>query len=104
FIFRKIFTSLKRQSDGQFMKQYAEYEAKQNVNFVFYDYKKAKEIVQNKLGVLIPEVISGFEDDELKNLLAPALLSAKQAYQNYLNGRAVAHIAHAFEAWDSCNP
>lgn len=99
--YKKLFTSLKRQSDGQFLKQYAEYEAKENVEFVFYDYKHAKEIILNRYGLLIPEVISGIEDEELKVLLAPALLSAKQAYEYYLQDLPVAHIAHAFEAWNN---
>ncbi|GEM_PF-6707723 len=97
--YKRLFTSLKRQSDGQFLKQYAEYERSQNVEFAFYDYKLAKKIIQNKLGIVIPEVITGFEDDELKTLLAPAMLSARQAYENHLRGSSVAHIAHAFEAW-----
>ena len=96
---RKLFTSFKRQSDPQFFKQYAEYELRHNVDFAFYDYKLGKEIIQSKLGLLIPEVIAGFEDDELKVLLAPALLSARQAYENHLKGLPVAHIAYAFEAW-----
>jgi hypothetical protein len=101
--YRKMFTSLKRQSDGQFLKQYAEYEAKENVEFAFYDYKQAREIILNKYGLLIPEVITGIEDEELKALLSPALLSAKQAYEHHLQGLSVAHIAHAFEAWDNNN-
>ena len=101
--FRKLFTTFKRQSDPQFLKQYSEYEAKQGMKFIFYDYKLAQEIIIEKLNIVTPEVITGLEDDELKALLVPALLSATQAFEYYLKGMTVGHIAHAFEAWNPDN-
>ncbi|MBI5798593.1 MAG: hypothetical protein HZB10_01535 [Candidatus Yonathbacteria bacterium] len=98
--YRKLFTSIKRQSDPQFLKQYAEVEVKEDVVFAFYDYKKAAEIIQGALNIAIPELIPHMDDEELKALLVPALLSAKEAYEQSRNGRAIAHIAHAFEAWN----
>lgn len=97
--YKKLFTSFKRQSDGQFLKQYAEYETKTGVNFAFYDYAKTREIFQDKLGITIPEVIAELDEAELITLLIPAQLSANEAYQSHLKRKAVGHIAHAFEAW-----
>ncbi len=98
--YRKLFTSIKRQSDPQFLKQYAEVEVREDIVFAFYDYKKAAEIIRDALNIAIPEVITHMDDEELKALLAPALLSAKEAYEQSLNGQSVAHIAHAFEAYN----
>jgi len=95
----KMYTSFMRQSDCQFLKQYAEYEAKKKVNFAFYDCQRADDIICDKLAVAIPEIITGLDDDNLKELLKPALLTAQQAYQFYLKGKPVGHIAYAFEAW-----
>src|SRR3989344_4133588 len=98
--YRKIFTSFKRQRDGQFFQQYAEYETKEGVDFAFYDYKEAVEILRQKLGIIAPEIIVDIEDADLKILLAPTLISANKAYENYQKGMSVGHIAHAFEAWN----
>jgi len=88
-----------RQSDAQFLKHYAEYEAQKKITFAFYDYSLADDIICDKLAVAIPEIITGLDDDNLKELLKPALLTAQQAYQFYLKGKPVGHIAYAFEAW-----
>ncbi|MDR3642443.1 MAG: hypothetical protein P4L74_02330 [Candidatus Doudnabacteria bacterium] len=101
--YKRISTSFKRQSDSQFLRQYADYEAKAGVSFSFYDYQQAAQIIKSRLGVLVPDVINGLNDAELKELLVPALLTAAQAYKLSLTDQAVGHIAHAFEAWNPDN-
>lgn len=99
-VYRKLSCTFKRQSDAQFLKQYAEYEQTAGVSFAFYDYAKASDILRDTLGVTVPELLPVKDDIQLKELLAPALLSAQEAYQASQSGKVIGHIAYAFEAWN----
>lgn len=99
-----LFRSFKYQSEPMFLKQYAEVEKNENVSFAFYEYNKASELLRRELGIEVPEIIPGnanqtLPEEELKKILEPALVNANGAYQRYLQGRTVGHLAYAFEAF-----
>ncbi|MEK7138010.1 MAG: hypothetical protein AAB787_00735 [Patescibacteria group bacterium] len=89
---------IKKQTDPQFLKEYATYEKEILVNdtFDFFDYYKTKKIMKSK-GFDIPGIITGHSDISLKNLLKEAKISAQQAYQISSEGKEVAHIGYALE-------
>lgn len=93
-----LFTGFKKQSDPQFLQQYADYEARERVQFIFYDYSKADKILQAK-GITAPDIIKGYTDAQLKVFLKPAQINADQAYGLYKQGKDVGHLAFAFEAY-----
>jgi len=95
---RKIITGFKRQSDPQFLEQYAALEAKEGITFDFYDYGKAARIIKKETGFDAPGEIKGYDDQQLKKILAPARLNAKQAFEYYNRGKDVGHIAYGFVA------
>lgn len=95
----KLFlAAFKKQSDPEFLEEYAAYETKEGIQFVFYDYGKAAKLLKAK-GFEVPEVIRGYNDARLKDLLKPAEINAKQAYQLAQQGRDVGHLAYAFVAY-----
>ncbi len=98
FKYEKSLVAFIRQSDPEFLKEYSDFEQNdENTEFIFYNYKKAKELLSKK-GIAIPEVINTLSEEDLKGLLKEAQIGAKQAYQLYKEGKDVGHLAYAFEA------
>lgn len=96
--YRELSCAFKRQSDPEFLFEYASHELKEEVTFLFYDYEKAVDILR-KQGIDVPDIIKGFDGARLKALLADAAINANQAYALAMGRKNVGHIAFAFEAW-----
>lgn len=95
---REVYCAFKLQSDPQFVEHYAGYEGTHNVNFTFYDYTKASNLLEQKWGIRAPDIVAPHSGTELAELLTPARLNAKQAFSLLQKGQAVGHIAFAYEA------
>jgi methylase of polypeptide subunit release factors len=89
---------IKRQTDPQYLKEYAKYEMEHlsGDTFDFYDFKRAQMILR-PLGFNVPGIITGYNDSQIKELLKEAKISAVEAYQASLGGKDVAHIGYALE-------
>ncbi len=96
--FKELFCAFKRQSDPEFLKDYSEYEKREDVEFCFYDYEKAAAILKSQLSVEVPDIIKGKTGEELKTMLKAAQINAVQAYDLAMQNKFVGHLAHAFEA------
>ena len=102
---RLLLTGFKKQSDPKFLKEYADYESKErpsdeNFGFVFYDYGKAVEMLKC-VGIQAPDIVTGYRDKQLKEILKPAQITAKQAYELNQHGKDIGHLAYAFAACNS---
>ena len=93
-----LYIAFMKQSDPEFMEQYASFEKLENITFSFYDYEKASAILEEKLGIYTPDVIDGHSEKEIRRILESSEINAQQAYQLYLNNKDVGHLAYAFEA------
>ncbi len=96
--FRERYCAFKRQSDPQFLREYAAYETRERVHFSFYNYALAANIIQQQLRVIVPDIVP-VRGDELKSLIASAQISASEAHSYALRGESVGHLAFAFEAF-----
>lgn len=96
--YKQLYCAFKRQSDPKFLKQYARYEEEEKIDFIFYDYSKASKILKDELNIRVPGLIRKLKESELKKMLKPAQINARQAYKLALQGKYVGHIAFAFEA------
>lgn len=96
--YKHLYTAFMKQSDAEFTEQYANLENDENVEFVFYDYDKAKKILQDEFNVIAPDVIPGVSESSFKEALESAQINANQAFNLFKQGRDVGHLAFAFEA------
>ena len=92
---RKLFTSFMKQSDPEFLEQYAKIENSKKANFMFYEYQAAVDLIKNRWGVEVPDILDKSEDD-IRALLKPTLVNAQQAFELYKQGKDVGHLAYAF--------
>lgn len=86
-----------RQSDPQYLKQYADQE--QNLHpekFIFFDEERAVDILHRN-GMKYPDIVS-YPEERLREMLRTAQVDAWQAYKLFQDGKHVAHIAYAFTA------
>lgn len=86
---------VKKQQDPVYLGHYADYE-KRHLNgdtFDFYNYEQARRLL-NQAGYQMPGLIK-LPDAEIKRILAPARISANEAYKIALTGQPVAHVGHA---------
>lgn len=95
---RQLYCSFMNQSDPEFLKQYAEYEKNNNLNFTFYDYEKASQIILKEFVIQVPDIIDSSNDNELKALLSDAEINAGKAWSQSKKGFKAGHIAYAFLA------
>ncbi len=86
---------VKKQQDPIYLKEYADYESDylNGDTFYFYDFEKAQSLM-TRAGIKMPGIITQ-SDQEIKEILFPAKISALEAYQQSLRGLSVAHIGHA---------
>src|SRR3989338_1652789 len=84
---------IKRQSDPQFLSEYAEHESRIGEPFTFYDDSR----VQHPSLVEIPSQLASQRDIELRKQIAPARISAARAYEMAIRGEPVCHIAYSFQ-------
>lgn len=96
---KELYCAFKLQSDPQFLKQYAEYEKTENVQFDFYDYPKAAKILRERLKTKVPDIVQNCSGEELKKLIISTHLNAKEAYQMAKKGRKIGHLAFAFKVY-----
>jgi hypothetical protein len=94
---RERYCAFKKQSDAQFIREYAMYEQTHGVSFCFYDYRRASEIIRNQLHVSVPDIVP-LRGDQLKPLIDTARLTARDALALASEGQSVGHIAFSFEA------
>ncbi len=93
--YRRLFTSFMKQSDPEFLQQYAKIEKGNGVTFAFYDYGRATDLLSNTWNVEAPDIVDKSEE-EIRSLLSNTKISAEQAYELYKNGEDVGHLAYAF--------
>ncbi len=96
--YKELYCAFKRQSDSEFLKEYADYETKHKAEFLFFDYAKAAAILKKQLKVEAPDVIQGYNGHQLKEMLAGVSLNANEAYNLAKQQQPIGHIAFAFEA------
>lgn len=96
--YKHLYTAFMKQSDAEFTEQYANLENTEGVEFVFYDYDHAKEILENEFNVAVPEIIPDASESRVKEALKSAQINAKQAFDLYKQGKDIGHLAFAFEA------
>ena len=96
--FKQGVCAFKKQSDPQFIKEYADLEKKVGVTFDFYEYSGAETVIRDVFNVVVPDVIPA-EGENLKQCIKGNHLSATQAYEVAKKGGTVGHIAYAWEAW-----
>ena len=92
---KKLFIAFMKQSDPEFVEQYAKIEKQKGANFMFYDYDKALKIIENIWGIKVPDIINK-EENEIRDLLQPALVNANQAFELHKQGKDIGHLAYAF--------
>lgn len=97
--YKHLLTGFKKQSDPVFLRQYAKFEKKEKIKFVFYDYGKASEILIS-LGFDVPNIIVDYDERQLKEILKSTQINANQAYALAKKGRDVGHLAFAFVAYN----
>jgi hypothetical protein len=85
-------SALMRQSDPEFIEDYAKWEYEHGIKFNFYSDRILT------MGVPCPGILPEMPDNRLRLLLHPAQISAQEAHQCSLKGEDVAHIAYAFKA------
>lgn len=89
------YSIVKKQQDPLYLQHYAQYEATflHGDTFDFYHYQKAHSLMEAQQ--LPMPGISTKTDAELKEILRPARISAREAYAQAQQGKPVAHIGHA---------
>lgn len=86
-----------RQSDPDYVEQYANYEATiSEGNFLFYDEGVAGQILQGQ-GHGYPAIVD-VPADMLRDMLEPAALTAAEAWDRILAGWHVGHLSYGFRA------
>lgn len=89
--------AIMRQSDEQYLAQYADYEQRLGGDtFAFYDEAEASRILA-AAGCDYPSTLT-FSPEVARTVLEPALLSASQAWERVRQGHHVAHLAYGFLA------
>lgn len=89
--------AIMRQSDEQYLAQYAEYEQRlAGDTFAFYDEAEASRILGAE-GYEYPSTLA-LTPEAARALLQPALVSAGQAWERVQQGHHVAHLAYGFQA------
>jgi hypothetical protein len=94
---KELFHGLKRQSDPEYLREYAEHERAIGEPFVFYNEQLAKTLLA-KRGLSYPRVYEKDSDAMIRSQIEPAQINAQQAYDLHRKGKHVAHITYAFEA------
>lgn len=96
--YRERFCAFKKQSDPEFLKEYAEYEVRKDVAFTFYDFNGASDMIRLHYGIDMPDTLP-VSGDALRSLIEPTRLTAVEAYKHAQHGEVVGHIALAFETF-----
>lgn len=96
--FRERLCAFKKQSDPEFLREYADYERRMGTDFFFYDFLHASKIIEEALHCSMPDCVP-LSGDKLTTLLTKARLNAREAYAHVRTGADVGHIAFAFEAF-----
>ncbi|WP_026381627.1 hypothetical protein [Afifella pfennigii] len=95
--FERGTVAVMRQSDEEYVEQYALYEAQfTHEAFLFYDEAAAAGILR-ECGYAYPSIVD-VSAEEMRLLLAPAALTAEQARQRVSDGHHVAHLSYGFRA------
>lgn len=96
--YRERYCAFKKQSDPEFLREYAEHEVRTKRQFFFYDFQQAESIIRHEYGIDMPDILP-VSGDTLRSLIHPARLTAVQAYERAQRGNLIGHIAFAFEAF-----
>ncbi len=95
---KELNCAFKVQADPEFLAQYAAYEEKMGAQFFFYDYERACQIIKEKFGLAMPDVVSDHSGEELQEAISSTRLTAAEAYAFSLEHKPVGHLAFSFEA------
>jgi len=78
-----------------YLEQYAKYEREHlnGDNFHLYKYDQAQDLMRDA-GYKMPGLIH-IPDQQIKEILEPARISAQEAYRLSVRGEPVAHVGHA---------
>jgi methylase of polypeptide subunit release factors len=86
-----------RQSDAEFLEQYAAAERREAIAFEFFEYAEAARRL-GAAGVEAPGIITGSSLDAIRALLVPARVDAATAQDRERAGEHVGHLALAYVA------
>jgi len=92
----RTLTGFMRQSDSEYLEQYAAWEQREGTNFLFFNYAVANVLLQSAR-IDSPEILDKSEDSVM-TILCGADMSAQKAYEHHLQGGDVGHLAYAFSA------
>ena len=86
-----------RQSDEEYVEQYAQYESTlKGGSFLFYDEERVSKIL-SRIGHTYPSIL-GMSSEEAQSLLNPAALSAAEAWVYIQAGKSIGHLSYGFRS------